>query len=189
MCAAGSQLPWHAAARIFAAGPCCPWHGCSFSLAQMRQPCTRAAAALLTIAASAGDWGLWDVLVRNAPDLALSLAARCHAGRTLMGAMGSCMRDGEHNILGSVIAFLQSSFAARGQQQLFLQQVNAPLEAAADIFGLAFDVHMLFGSRVHALCLPLLSSTGRGCKNAVQLLLQAGVTPGALKLGKAAVPA
>ena len=139
---------------------------------------------LLTIAASAGEWGLWELLVRDAPDLASSLAARCHAGRVLLGAMYSYLRDGEHSILGSVINFLQSSFSARGQQQLFLQQVNAPLEVPADIFGHAINVHTLFGGRVHALCLPLLQAAGCPCRNAVQQLLQAGVTPGALKLGR-----
>ena len=137
---------------------------------------------LLTIAARAGEAGLWDLLIRNAPNLAAHLAARCHAGRVLISAVDSCMRDGDHKFLGSVIAFLQSSFAERGQQR-FLQLINMPLEAAADIRGHASGVHIL-GGRVHALCLPLLGSAGRARRNAVQLLLQAGVTPGAVKLGR-----
>ena len=144
----------------------------------------RTRGCLLAIAASAGKWGLWEQLIRDAPDLASGLAARCHAGRVLLAAMYSYLRDSDQQFLGSVIAFLQSSFAARGQQQRFLQQIRTPLKAAADIPGIATEIHALFGGRVHALCLPLLMGTGQDSADAVQQLLQAGVPVAALKLGR-----
>ncbi len=155
---------------------------------------------MLAHAAFAGQDGAWDLIMREA-----DLAQRCspHAGQVLLCAVerlgfsaraprrtigeqlaciapSPCPEDDSLGRFRGVLGFLQRSFAARGQQQLFMEQTAAPVS-----YNMPAD-----GSVVTALSLVMDcagrpgSDAERQTAAAARELLAAGCSLDALRLGK-----
>jgi hypothetical protein len=151
----------------------------------------------LAISASAGKQGMWDVLMRTAPDLAAAASASCHAGHVLLGAcwalcigtsggaLGAVFgitSEGDLERLSGMLEYLRSSYAARGQSEQLLQQIIAPVRYSC----LCADCRKDSEGVTHALWLALGMNwrDPSGSLEAMQQLLSAGCSLAALRLGR-----
>lgn len=149
------------------------------------------------IAASAGKQGMWDVLMHAAPDLADTASASCHAGHVLLGACWALLvgtspampgallgltREGEVGRMSGVLEYLRSSYAARGQSEQLLQQINAPFRYSCLCPGCRRDGM----GETHALCyaVALQARDPSRSTEVMQQLLSAGCSLAALRVGR-----